>query len=228
MSVRVVVSIALLVGLVSVRPAVARPASPTASFGGGGGLFMPLGDFADDARAHGAWEFWMAFQPRTSLPLGVRVSAQFVEYAWSDTTYRLPGLEIDTRSAAQLMWITAGPQWAQPVGDGDLIVHAGAGVARAATRSYVQASSSPGSTNLEDTALALEAGAALHWPLTRSGRLGFESGVRWLHTGSLVHAVQGTFARTATDLVLGTRESALDALELRAGLTLAFRNAGTR
>jgi hypothetical protein len=58
--------------------------------------------------------------------------------------------------------------------------------------------------------------------------LGFESGVRWLHTGSLVHTVQGRFARTATDLVLGTREGPLDGLEIRTGLTLAFRNAGSR
>lgn len=217
----------LLVSMAAFTPTAAaqdvRPFRPAWSVGGGGGAFLPQGDLAGHAGTNAAWELFLSHRPRAWGPWGARLTAQFVEHARSDTTFALPGIDVDTRTASSLVWWTLGPE--VTVGGGPLraLGHAGVGVAWALTSTAVRTSTNDvGHTNEQDLGLAYEAGAALSWSFLRSDLMGLELGARWVGSGPLDYVPGSGIRRAAGALELSRRRDRLEGIVLRAALDVAI------
>ncbi len=222
---RVAPCLALLAAVVAPARAQAygEPTWPRYALGVGAGAFVPQGALADQASTNAAWELLLSLRPRGWRVLGVRVTGQFVEYGRSDTTYALPGVDVDTRTGSSLVWITLGPEVL--IGSGPLraLGHAGIGLGSAMTQTSIRASTNDvGHTNHRDNAMAFEAGAALAWLPLRSGLLVVELGGRWVGTGALEHVPGSGIRRAAGELVLSPRRDELQGIVLRAALGVAL------
>lgn len=217
--------LSLLVTLAPIARAQDESASPRSrwSVGGGGGAFMPQGEFADHSGTNAVWELFVTARPRAWGPWGVRLSAQFMEHAHSDTTYALPGIDVETRTSSDLVLWTLGPELL--IGRGPLraLGHAGIGVAWARTLTAIRTSTNDvGNGNDDDLTMGYEIGAALSWRLLRSELLSLELGGRWNGTGPLEYVPESGIRRVAGQLVLTPRRSRMDGVVLRAALGVSL------
>lgn len=190
---------------------------PTVAIGFAAGGLLPQGSFGDHADAAANYEVFVSRQG--AGPWGARLTGQWAEYAHSDTSFALPGLEVKTRTGNSLSLVTLGPQVV--LGRGALrgVLHAGLGGAWATTRTTVRAETNDtGDTNHEHGNVAFLADAALSLAPFHWDALWLEGGARWLSTGEIEYVPDGGIHRAAGQLVLDTRKDALSAVVLRAAL----------
>jgi hypothetical protein len=214
-----------LVTFAAIVPAArAESAPPLWWFGAGGGGFAPQGAFAGHASFEGAWELFLAHRLGADSRWGVRLSGQAVEFARSDTTYALAGIDARTRTSSQLVWLTLGPQYVVGRGPARGLLNAGVGSVWAITSTALRgATNDVGNTHVQRAAVAFEAGGGLSLDLLPSGDLQFELGGRWLRGGPLRYVPEAGIQRAAGQIVLRSREDAIDGLMLHATLAVALR-----
>jgi hypothetical protein len=103
------------------------------------------------------------------------------------------------------------------------LAHASVGVAWARTVTALRTfTNDVGNTNMQDAAVAFEAGAALSCRLLRRELLTLELGGRWTGTGPLEYVPGSGIRRAAGALELTPRRDRMDGVVWRAALAVAL------